>query len=138
MAFADSGNGRGILAHGSGEQPASVTLAEDCKAGDVLGYSAGWKRAIGTAGGVIQPRLIALADGKNGGTVPVATHLVVNGYTGATPGDNVYVANGAGNNGKVTTTAPAGASGHSNVISGVCLSATEIEFFLNSRADSVA
>ena len=70
MAFSDPGKGRIVLDSGRGTEPEKVTLAEDCKCGDVLGYSSGWKRALATTGAVIQGRLVALADGENGGEVP--------------------------------------------------------------------
>ncbi len=136
MAFSDSGTGRVILDSGRGTEPEKVTLAEDCKSGDVLGYSSGWKRALATTGSVIQGRLVALADGKNGGEVPVSSNPAVGGYSGATPGNYVYVAEGS-NNGQITETAPS-TTGDANTIAGVALSATEVLFFLNSRPDSTA
>ena len=134
MAFSDPGKGRDILDSGRGTEPGKVTLAEDCKSGDVLGYSSGWKRALATTGSVIQGRLVALADGKNGVEVPVSATPVVGGYSGATPGGYVYVAEGS-NNGQITQTAPS-TSGDANTIIGVALTATSVMFFLNSRADS--
>lgn len=136
MAFSDPGKGRVILDSGRGTEPGKVTLAEDCKCGDVLGYSSGWKRALATTGSVIQGRLVALADGESGGKVPVAPSPVVSGYSGATPGNYVYVDEGS-NNGKITETAPSTTS-DANTIIGIALSATGILFFLNSRPDSTA
>ncbi|MFC1985384.1 hypothetical protein ACFLWC_00130 [Chloroflexota bacterium] len=136
MAFSDPGKGRVILDSGRGTEPGKVTLAEDCKCGDVLGYSSGWKRALAATGSVIQGRLIALVDGKNGEEVSVSPNPVVSGYSGATPGNYVYVAEGT-NNGQITETAPS-TSGDANTIIGVALSATEVLFFLNSRPDSTA
>ena len=136
MAFSDPGMGRVVLDSGRGTEPAKVTLAEDCKCGDVLGFSSGWKRALATTGSVIQGRLVALVDGKNGEEVPVSANPVIGGYSGATPGGYVYVAEGS-NNGQITQTAPS-TSGDANTIIGVALSATEVVFFLNSRPDSTA
>ncbi len=136
MAFSDPGKGRIVLDSGRGTEPEKVTLAEDCKCGDVLGYSSGWKRALATTGSVIQGRLVALADGENGGEVPVSANPVVGGYSGATPGGYVYVAEGS-DNGQITQTAPS-TSGDANTIIGIALSATEAMFFLNSRPDSTA
>ncbi len=136
MAFSDSGKGRVILDSGRGTEPEKVTLAEDSKCGDVLGYSSGWKRALATTGSVIQGRLVALADGKNGEEVPVSANPVVGGYSEATPGGYVYVAEGS-NNGQITQTAPS-TSSDANTIIGVALSATKVLFFLNSRPDSTA
>jgi len=136
MAFADPATGRIILDSGRGTEPQKVTLAEACKVGDVLGYSSGWKRALATTGSVIQGRVVALADGENGGKVPVSANPVVDGYTGATPGNYVYVAEDS-DNGKITETAPS-TTGDANTIIGVALKATRVMFFLNSRADSTA
>jgi len=136
MAFSDPGTGRVILDSGRGTEPGKVTLAEDCKGGDVLGYSSGWKRALATVGSVIQGRLVALVDGESGGEVPVSANPVVGGYSGATPGGYAYVAEGS-DNGKITQTAPS-TSGDANTVIGVALSATKVLFFLNSRPDSTA
>ncbi len=136
MAFSDPGTGRVILDSGRGTEPGKVTLAEDCKTGDVLGYSSGWKRALATTGSVIQGRLVALADGKSTGEVPVSANPVVGGYSGATAGGYVYVAEGS-NNGQITQTAPS-TGGDANTIIGVATSATEVMFFSNSRVDSTA
>ncbi len=136
MAFSDPGKGRVVLDSGRGTEPEKVTLAEDCKCGDVLGYSSGWKRALATAGSVIQGRLLALADGENGGEVPVSANPVVGGYSGATPGGYVYVDEGS-NNGQITQTAPS-TGGDANTIVGIALSATKVLFFLNSRPDITA
>jgi len=136
MAFSDPGKGRVVLDSGRGTEPEKVTIAEDCKGGDVLGYSSGWKRALATTGSVIQGRLVALADGESGGEVPVSANPVIGGYSGATPGGYVYVAEGS-DNGQITQTAPS-TSGDANTIIGVALSASEVMFFLNSRADSTA
>ena len=136
MAFADPATGRSILDSGRGTNPQTVVLAEDCKVGDVLGYSSGWKRALATVSGVIQGRVVALRDGKSGESVPVSATPVVGGYTGATPGTYVYVAEGT-DNGKITQTAPT-TTNDANTIVGVALTSAEVLFFLNSRADSLA
>jgi len=136
MAFSDPATGRKIVDSGRGAEPQKVTLAEACKVGDVLGYSSGWKRALATTGSVIQGRVVALAPGAIGDEVPVSANPVVDGYTGATPGNYVYVAEGT-DNGKITETAPS-TSGDANTIIGVALTATTVMFFLNSRADSTA
>jgi len=136
MAFSDPGIGRVILDSGRGTEPQKVTLAEDCKCGDALGYSSGCKRALATTGSVIQGRLVALTDGKSGEEIPVSANPVVGDYSGATPGSYVYVAEGT-DNGKVTQTAPS-TSGDANTVIGIALSATEVMFFLNSRPDSTA
>jgi len=136
MAFSDPGTGRVVLDSGRGTEPEKVTLAEDCKCGDVLGYSSGWKRALATTGSVIQGRLVALADGKSGEEVPVSANPVVGGYSEATPGGYAYVAEGS-DNGEITQTAPS-TGGDANTVIGLALNATKVLFFLNSRPDSTA
>jgi len=135
MAFADPGIDRQILWSMGPEAP-NVTLAGTVKRGDIIGYSSGWKQALATTGSVIQGRLVALRGGVTGDVVPASHVAVVGGYTGATPGGYVYVDEGS-NNGMVTQTAPS-TGGDANTIIGIALSATEVLFFLNSRADSTA
>ena len=136
MAFADPGKGRKIQNSNVGPQAPMVTLAEACTRGDVLGYDSGWKLALATTGTAIQGRLVALADGAVGDKIPVSPNPVVSGYTGATPGGYIYVAEGS-DSGQITDTAPS-TTGDCNTIIGLALSATEVLFFLNSRVDSVA
>ncbi len=136
MAFADPQVGRVIKDSGRGTQPGAVTLAGTVSRGDVLGYSSGWKRALATAGGVIQGRLVALQDGVSGDVIPVSTNPVVSGYTGATAGSYVYVAEGT-DNGKITETAPT-TTNDADTIVGIALSATDVLFFLNARADHLS
>ena len=132
MAFNDPLKGRHVIV-GPGPEAAMVTVAEAVKEGDILGYSSGWKRALATVSGVIQGRLVALKDTPSGGLCPVATHCVVDGYSGATVGNPVYVDEGT-NYGGVTQTIPSTTNDATTVI-GIALSATAIQFFLNSRAD---
>jgi len=136
MAFTDPGKGRIIVDSGRGTEPAKVTLAEDCKCGDVIGFSNGWKRALATTGSVIQGRLVALTDGESGDEIAVSANPVIKSYTGATPGSYVYVAEST-DYGKTTQTAPSTA-GDATTIIGVALSESEVLFFLNGRADSTA
>ncbi len=136
MAFADPAKDRQIINSGVAPSAPTVTLAGACLRGDILGYSSGWKRALATTGGVIQGRLVALADGAIGDVIPVSPRAVVGGYTGATAGNPIYVAEST-LNGQVTETAPS-TGGDANTIIGIALSATEVMFILNSRADSTA
>ena len=135
MAFGDTSLGRVILDSGRGTNPGTVVLAEACKAGDVLGYSTGWKRALATVSSVIQARLVALKDGIIGESIPVSPNPVVSGYSGATPGNPVYVAEGT-DNGKITDAVPT-TSGDANVVIGFALTATTVQFNI-SRADTTA
>lgn len=136
MAFSDPGKNRKIVDSGVGTRPGTVTLAEACVAGDVLGYSSGWKLALATTGSVVQGRVVALAGGAIGDVIPVSPCPVIGGYSGATPGGYVYVAEGS-DSGQITQTAPS-TSGDADTIIGIALSATEVLFFLNSRVDSTA
>ena len=135
MAFSDPAKGRQIQ-WSPGPAAPMVTLAAACKEGDILGYSTGWKPALATVGSVIQGRLVALKNGASGEVIPVSHTAVVKGYSGATPGNPVYVAEGS-SNGQVTETAPT-TSGDANTIIGLVLTADTILFFLNSRADTTA
>jgi len=139
MAFSDPGKGRNIINSNVGPEAPTVTLAEACKRGDVLGYSSGWKLALATVGTAIQGRLVALAGGAVGDVIPVSPNPVVSGYSGATPGGYVYVNEGVSplGKGEITQTAPSD-TGDCNTIIGIALSATEVAFFLNARVDSVA
>jgi|WetSurMetagenome_2_1015567.scaffolds.fasta_scaffold319501_2 hypothetical protein len=136
MAFSDPGTGRIIVSSGRSPEPGKVVLAEACKAGDILGYSSGWKRSLAAVGGVIQGRVVALKDGLQADEIPVSPDPVVGGYSGATPGNPVYVAEGT-DYGKVTETAPSHTN-DANKIIGYVLTATTIQFCVLSRADSLA
>ena len=136
MAFADPGKDRKIENSNVGPEAPTVTLAGTVVRGDVLGYDSGWKRALATTGSVVQGRLVALADGVSGDVIPVSHNAVVSGYTGATPGGYVYVAEGS-DSGQITQTGPS-TTGDADTIIGVALSATKVLFFLNARADSTA
>jgi hypothetical protein len=135
MPFSDPGQDRQIL-WSEGPAAPKLTLAGTVKRGDVIGYSTGWKRALATVSGVIQGRFIALSDGVSGDVIPVSGRCLVAGFTGATPGDPVYVAEGT-SNGQVTQTLPNTTNDATTVV-GIAMSATEIYFFLNSRADSLS
>ena len=135
MAFADPGKNRKIENSNVGPEAPTVTLAQACTRGDVLGYSSGWKLALATVGTAIQGRLVALQDGAVGGVIAVSPNPVVSGYTGATPGGYVYVAEGT-DSGQITQTAP-DTQCDCDVIIGIALSATQVLFFLNSRVDHV-
>jgi hypothetical protein len=136
MALTDGGIQRYIMASGRSPEPGKVTLAEACKAGDILGYSSGWKRALATVGTAIQGKVVALKDGAIGDEIPVSPDAVVGNYTLGTPGGAVYVAEGT-SNGQVTESAPS-TSGDCNKIIGYILSASVVQFCCMARADSTA
>ena len=133
MAFSDPGKGRIIE---QGEGLVKVTLAEDVKAGDVLGYSSGWKRALATVGTAIQGRLVAGEDGANGDVVTAYRRAVVRGYSGGTAGNPVYVAEGT-ENGQITEAKPT-TSGDCDTIIGYMVSVTVAALEPGSRTDSTA
>ncbi len=129
MAFADPQKGRSVIVSPGPAAP-TVTLAGTVSEGDVIGYSSGWKRALGTAGSVISPQLIALKAGVSGDVIPVSPVAVVTGYTGGTPGGLIYAAEGS-DAGKVTDIIPTHAGDVLTVI-GILLNATTISFNLSN------
>ena len=133
MAFSDPGKGRIIE---QGEGLVKITLAEACKAGDILGYSSGWKKALATVGTAIQGRLVAGEDGANGDEITAYRRAVVSEYSGGMPGNPVYVAEGT-DYGKITETKPT-TSGDCDTIIGYMVSATVAALEPGSRADSTA
>ncbi len=133
MAFSDPGNGR-IIEQGGGL--VKITLAEACKAGDILGYSSGWKRALATTGTAIQGRLVAGEDGASGDVITAYRRAVVSGYSGGTAGSAAYVAEGT-DNGQITETKPT-TSGDCDTIIGYVVSVAVAALEPGSRADSTA
>ena len=133
MAFSDPGTGRIIE---QGEGLVKITLAEGVKAGDILGYSSGWKRALATVGTAIQGRLVAGEDGASGDVITAYRRAVVGDYAGGTAGNPVYVAEGT-DYGKITETKPT-TSGDCDTIIGYTVSATTAALEPGSRADSTA
>jgi hypothetical protein len=133
MAFSDPGKGRIIE---QGEGLVKITLAEACKAGDVLGYSSGWKRALATVGTAIQGRLVAGEEGASGDVITAYRRAVVSGYSGGTAGNAVYVAEGTAY-GQITETQPS-TTGDCDTIIGYVVSAAVAALEPGSRADSTA
>jgi len=131
MAFSDPGTGRVIQ---QGEGLVKVTLAEAGKAGDILGYSSGWKRALATVGTAIQGRLVAGEDGASGEEITAYRRAVVGGYSGGTAGSPVYVAAGA-DYGRITQNKPS-TSDDCDTIIGYMVSDTVAALEPGSRADS--
>ena len=133
MAFADPGTGRIIE---QGEGLVKITLAEACKAGDILGYSSGWKRALATVGTAIQGRLVAGEDGASGDEITAYRRAVVSDYSGGTAGNAVYIAEGT-EYGEITETKPTN-SGDCDTVIGYVVSATAATLEPGSRTDSTA
>jgi hypothetical protein len=114
----------------------TLKAGESCVAGDALGYSSGWMRALATTGAAIQTELIALEAGSGGDVIEVCATAVIGGFTGGTPGGAVYQAEGSAS-GQYTETAPS-TGGDVNTIIGVILSASEILVWPGNRAPSTA
>lgn len=114
-----------------------VTLAGTVIAGDAIGYSSGWKRALATTGTAIQTKLVALEGGVSGDVIEVTNAAVISGFTSGTVGGLVYNEEGAGVGGGYTETAPA-TSGDVNTILGYILAAGTILVAPSTRAGSVA
>lgn len=135
MAFEDPGIDRGIWkARGPIEK---VSLSEACQVGDVLGLDANnlWVRALATAGSVIQGKKVALEGGVTGDSIDASRNPVAVGYSGATPGAFVYVAEGT-DHGKITETKPTD-SGDADTMVGVALTASVVVFFLGARPETL-
>uniref|UniRef100_A0A6H1ZIT8 Uncharacterized protein n=1 Tax=viral metagenome TaxID=1070528 RepID=A0A6H1ZIT8_9ZZZZ len=105
MAFVDAESGA-ILYEKEGE--GTIVLAGTVTKGDILGYSAGWKIAIATTGGVVQARCVAGEDGVSGQRIVVYFDRVVMGgrFSGGTAGAALYVAEASGEDGHYIETAP--------------------------------
>ncbi|HEY4685575.1 MAG TPA: hypothetical protein VII57_05960 [Dehalococcoidia bacterium] len=133
MALTDAQTG-GVIKEFAGK--VKVTLAGTVVAGDLLGYSSGWKRALATVGTAIQGRLVALEGGVSGDEIEAAAAAVIGGrISGATPGGAVYGAEGT-SNGQYTETAPS-TTGDVATIIGRILDATTIIVWPENRAPVV-
>ena len=134
MAFADSQSGGLIL---DGSMPVEITLAGTVSKGDAIGYSTGWKRALATAGSVVQQRAVAAMDGKTGDKIVAyfGKTRVGGRISGATIGNPVYVAEGT-DNGKYTDTAPVTQNDSTKVV-GYAVSDTEIVVDPTADIDTV-
>lgn len=104
MALTDAQSNATIL---QAIMPMEITLAGTVTKGDLIGYSAGWKRALATVGTAIHARLVALEDGVSADVITAAPAAVIGGgrFTAATPGGRAYLEEGTGF-GKYTETAP--------------------------------
>jgi len=134
MALADSQSGC-IIYHG--ESPAPVKLAGTVSKGDALGYSDGWKRALATAGSVVQMRCVASEAGVADQVITAYFGLVEIGgrLSGGTEGNAIYVAEGT-DNGEYIDALPADA-GDSNKIVGYTMTALRITVHPNMNVDSL-
>jgi len=135
MAFADAQSG-GIIVFG--RSPATVKIVGAVSKGDAIGNSGGWKRALATAGGVIQCRAVAGEDGVDGQEITAyfSDTIIEGRFSGATAGGALYVAEGT-SNGMYTQTAPS-TSTDANTIVGYAITATKGIVSPNMNVDSVA
>ena len=86
MAFADA-NPR-IIKEAWPKNGARVLLAAACKPGDPLRVSTGWRPAINTTATVLK---YAVEGGIAGEYVHVADGMVIENFTGGTPGNPLYI-----------------------------------------------
>jgi len=91
MAFADTAV-RNVLSCGS---MSKVTLAEACEVGDLLAYSTGWVLADASDGSKAA-KFVALDKGEIGDEINVASYAMIEGPTGMTPGNSIYLSDTAG------------------------------------------
>lgn len=137
MAFADA-QANCVIKHG--EAPATIRVEEAVKAGDSLGFTDGWYKALATVGAnLIQQRCVAGQDGAAEQDITAYFGTVVLGgerFSGATRGGAMYVAEGT-SDGQYTQTAPT-TTGDANKIVGYAISATEVVVNCNAIPDSVA
>ncbi len=134
MALTDAQSGGKIL---DSSFPVEITLAGTAVKGDALGYDSGWKRALSTAGSVVQARCVAGMDGKTGDKIVAffGKTRIGGRISAATVGAEVYVAEGT-DNGKYTETAPSTQNDSTKIV-GIAVSATEILVDPNANADSL-
>lgn len=135
MALSDAQSGA-IIYHG--ESPAPVKLSGTVTKGDALGYSDGWKRALATAGSVVQMRCVAGEDGVADQVITAYFGLCEMGgrFSGGTEGNPIYVAEGT-DSGEYIDVAPS-TSNDANKIVGYTMTATRITIHPNMNDDSVA
>lgn len=125
MAYADNTTGGRVIVQGI--LPVQITLAEACEVGDLLGYSSGWKRGLATTPTCIESRLVAGSRGKSGEVITAYGLAAVEGVSGATVGNEVYLAEST-NYGETTQTQPSTSGDVDNPI-GFAYSATGIWLF---------
>ena len=121
MASLVDGGGDGEVYAVAAAIPITLTLA--CDKGDPLGYSTGWKPALGDATGVIHGRLVALEAGDALDVIQAAPAAVVGGdrfTTAPTAGLPIYVKDAA-TPGLYTDVMPDTSSGDVQTIIGYAL-----------------
>jgi hypothetical protein len=138
MAFADA-QANAVVIPVSDDGISTVTITGTVTKGDALGFSSGWKRALATAGGVIQMRCVALEDGVDGQRVAVCfgeCYIRGGRFSGGTANGALYVAEGT-SNGMYTQTIPS-TSADATTRVGTMLTATDALITPNYNVDSVA
>ena len=94
-------------------------------AGDVIGYSSGWKRALATVSTAIQGKFVALEGGDSSDTIEVTRVAIISGFSGATIGGSLYLEEGGGVGGGYTQTRPS-TTGDVDTVIGYLLTASEV------------
>lgn len=135
MAFADAG-GVDLVVQEIGPR-IKVLMSDDVKRGDVIGYSAGWKRALATVGAVVHARYVALDTVLSGSAAEVAREAVLQGarFSGATIDGIVYVEEAA-TPGKYTQTKPS-TSGDVETPIGRALAADRLHIMCQNAPDDL-
>ena len=125
-----------IIYHG--ESPAPIKLSGTVSRGDAVGYSDGWKRALATAGSVVQMRCVASEAGVEDQVITAYFGLCEMGgrFSTGTEGNAVYVAEGTAS-GKYIDVVPT-TTGDANKIVGYTMTATRITIHPNMNVDSLA
>ena len=121
-----------------GESEAQIDLAGTVKKGDCVGFSGGWKRALATAGSVVNMLCVAAEDGESGQRITAYFGNVILAGTrlsGGTAGASLYVAEGT-SAGKYTETAP-DTSTDMNTIIGEMLTATTAILYPHKNVQSI-
>ncbi len=90
MAFADNTTGGRIILEGI--RPVKVTLSAACEAGDLIGYSSGWKLADMNSSPKVYPELVAGVTAASGAEITAYREAVIDFGSSctATAGDSIF------------------------------------------------
>lgn len=136
MSFADNRTSGKVVFRWA-LMPAVITLASDCCAGDLLGYSSGWKKADPNNATLIQPRCVASTNGAIGDSIIAyfGNCYIEGKISGATIGSALY--SDPAVPGGITETASTTPTDGNTVI-GLVVGSTDCILTPNANADSVA
>ena len=113
-----------------------ITLADNVREGDLIGYNSGWVRAFAQVSSTVAARFIAMKRGVSGDVIEITPAAIVTDFTLNTIGGAIYLSEDAPN-GKYTQTAPTTTNDIDTII-GYAISETEIYVNPTMRADSLA